>query len=161
MISQILEYTKKYYPWSLDTNGYSIEVDGIIGSFSATYQVGQYVNIQNSVLNDGTYKISAVSGSKLTLDATLIAETNNEDICLWGLRLPKGLLDLATDIETYVSSQTTKADVMSESQGNRSVSYKDGSNWKSAFKTQLSQYRSVYDDRDTWCRKYNIRTKGW
>ena len=60
MISQILDYTKKYYPWSLDTNGYAIETDGITGLFSATYQVGQYVNIQNSVLNDGTYKITAL-----------------------------------------------------------------------------------------------------
>jgi len=161
MINQVLDYTKKYYPWSLDTSGYAIEVDGVTGSFSATYIVGQYINIQNSVINDGTYKITTVSGSKLTLDATLTVEPNNTDICIWGLRLPAGLISLISDITTYVSGQTTKADLASESQGNRSISYKNGSSWQSAFKSQLSQYRNLYDDRITWCRKYNIRTKGW
>ena len=159
MLNQILEYTKKFYPYSLETGVFTIVADGIEG-FTGEYVVGQYINIQESFLNDGTYKITAVTDTKLTLDATLTAE-DTATIYLWGLKLPKAYLSLISDIETYADMQTTSANLQSESQGNRSVTYKDGSDWQSAFKAQLSVYRSLYDDRATYCRMYNIDTKGW
>jgi len=147
MITQILEYTKKYYPASLETNTYTIVADGIIGNLSQNYIVGQYINIQNSILNDGTYKITAVTANKLTLDSVMIEETT-DNVRIWGLRLPRGLIELAIEITSYVASQPTNANLKAESQGNRSVTYAEGgSNWKSAFANRLSQYRNIYDDR--------------
>lgn len=159
MISRVLEYTKKYYPCTLENATFTIVSDGITGTFDESYLVGQYVNIQDSVLNDGTYKITAVSGSKLTLDATLLAEESY--IYLWGLRLPQGLLSVITDITTYVNSSTSSAEIQSESQGNRSVTYANGnSGWQSVFRNQLAPYKSLYDDRITYTN-YNITSKGW
>ena len=146
MITQILEYTKKYYPASLETNTYAIVVDGIIGNLSQNYIVGQYINIQNSILNDGTYKITAVTANKLTLDSVMIEETT-DNVRIWGLRLPRGLIELIADITSYVASQPS-ANIQAESQGNRSVTYVEGgSNWKSTFANRLSAYKNMYDDR--------------
>lgn len=143
----------------METISFSIVTDGIEGSFSETYYVGQYVSIQHSAINDGVYKITAISSGKLTLDATLLEEAGNDDIILWGLALPNGLLSVVSNITTYVSNQGTGATLMSESQGNRSVSYKDGSDWKSAYNSQLSPYKAMYDDRDVYCRRYSIDRK--
>ena len=147
MITQILEYTKKYYPASLETNTYAIVANGIVGNLSQNYVVGQYINIQNSILNDGTYKITAVAANKLTPDSVMIEETTN-NVRIWGLRLPRGLIELIVDITSYVASQSSNANIQAESQGNRSVTYAEGgSNWKSAFANRLSTYKNMYDDR--------------
>ena len=159
MINSILAYTNKYYPCSLESQTFKIVSDGIEGTFTDTYLVGQYVNIMDSVLNDGTYKITGVTGSKLTLDATLLEEESY--IYLWGLQLPRGYITLIDDITTYNNSVTNKAELTSETQGNRSVTYKNGSSWQNAFMSQLANYRSMFDDRITYCRQYNINTKGW
>ena len=160
MINKVLSYTKKYYPYTIETQDFKIVSDGIECDLAETYIINQYINIAGSVLNDGTYKVLGVTDSKLTLDATMLVETATDAI-LWGLRLPITLINLTAEINTYNEALPTKAELSSESQGNRSVSYKDGSSWQSTFKNELSSYKSMFDDRTIWCRKYNINTKGW
>jgi len=168
MINQVLDYTKKYYPYSLDTGILNIVSDGIEG-VTGTFLVGQYVNIQNSILNDGTYKITALNGDKLTLDATLLPE-NQATVLLWGLRLPQGLLSLITKITDYTDNQSVQSlGIKSEKQGNRSVSYggagggagSTDNTWLSVFRKDLELYKNLFDDRLSYCRRYNINTKGW
>ena len=165
MITKILDHTLKFFPSSLEQGPYEIVADGIVAdgtntNLSETYLVGQYINIQHSYLNDGTYKITAVEANKLTLDATLLPEKTEDDMYIWGLRLPRGLLDLVSDIEAYVSGQVTKGGLKSERQGRRAVTYAGDSSWQSVFSSQLSEYSNVYDDRGTYRSRYNIRTKG-
>lgn len=159
MINQILEETLTYFPISIETATMSIVSDGIGFTFNEDYLVGQYVNILGSVLNDGTYKITGVTSSKLTLDATLLAEENY--IQLFGLALPRALTTLITEIETYAAS-SGNANLSEEWQGKRKVKYASGSNWRDSFSARLDNFRSVYDDRLSRCsRDYNLSAKRW
>lgn len=162
MITQILEENNKYFPCSLESHSFTIVADGVTGDFNETYLVGQYVNIHNSILNDGVYKITAVAANKITLDDTMLEETNEID--LFGLALPRGLLSVIAEILTYTASQTTGANISQESQGGqggREVRYVGGSSWPIAFYDKLTPYRSLYDDRLSFCTVYNINTKRW
>ena len=158
MISEILAYTNKYFPYTAEYNTFSVVADGIEGTFNETYLVGQYISILDSFLNDGVYKITGVTNTKLTLDAALLAESSK--LCIHGLKLPKAYLSVISAIETYTAGQSTQAEISSESQGSRSVTYKDGSGWQSAFKSKLSPYMSMFDDRRNFI-EYDINTKGW
>lgn len=161
MISQVLAENKKYFPCSEESGVFTIETDGvsIAGTFSQTYLVGQYLNIYGSILNDGVYKITAVTSAKLTLDATLLAEATDNTLILFGLAVPQPLLAIIADIETYMSQQAVLPNIKRESQGGRDgreVEYMNGSTWQGAFMTQLIPYRAVYDDRFSSCnRSYN------
>lgn len=161
MLNEILEYTKKYYPNSCEYKEFEIVNDGIEGTFSEDYLVGQYINIKDSILNDGTYKITEVTSSKITVDATdLVAETNY--MYLFGLQLPRAYISLISTITDYYNDQSIKGDIASESQGGRSVSYgTSGSSWQGVFANQLSNYRCMFDDRSYLLRNYDINTKNW
>ena len=144
----------------VDTSEYgtfSIVSDGITGTFSESYLVGQYVSIDGSKLNDGVYRITVATSSKLTLDATLLVESAN--ICLFGLAVPSAFKTLVTDITAY--STNAVQGVSSESQGGRSVSFAGSSAWQSVYKNSLNAYRRVFSDKETYLKHYDIRTKGW
>ena len=161
MINKVLNYLKHYYPVDIDSNIFEIVNDGIIGDFNYTALVGQYININGSILNDGVYKITEISSNKITVDSsTLIPEDSSVFINIIYLAIPKSLLDLIVEIKTYIDGQSTSANIKSESQGNVSITYVNGSDWQSAFKTQLSSYRNIYDDRNgSINRKYDLNVK--
>lgn len=156
MIDLIMTQINNHFARSVESQTYEIVADGIQGSFSEKYVVGQYIWIRHSFINDGVYKISAVSSTKLTVEETLTAENTGETIEVYGLVPPKAFLNLVSDIETYVNAQSVTAlGVKSESQGNRSVSYGSGASgsggnaWQSVFSQSLNQYRRMFDDDES------------
>ena len=158
MIDAVLNYLNRHFPISLETGLMSIVTDGIEYLFAENYLVGQYINIYGSILNDGTYKIISVAPGKLTLDAVMLPESN--DIELYGLAIPKAVLDTVAEIEAYTAKAPTY-NIESESQGKRSIKFKNGSSWDAAFASKLAPYRAMFDDRRTFYRDYNITSKGW
>lgn len=159
MIAQIMAYCKNHFWRNRERNNFTIVTDGIEGTFSNTYLVGQYVHIVGSYINDGVYKITAVSSSKLTLDATLLAEDTDDLITLYGCAVPADFLTIVSDIETWVSSNGGKDGIASESIDSYSISFgtaadgSTGNNWKSAFSGRLGPYKQVfetYDDIGRW-----------
>lgn len=155
MLNEVLNYTKKYYPKECIKATHKVVIDGIEGDYSESVKVGQYINFYCSDLNDGTYEVTNVTTSKVTLNATLKEEET--EFYIFVLRLPSDFINLVNDISTYTTQNPTSQEISSETQGNRSVSYatsSDGSggNWINVFKTQLSNYRNVYDDRYKFVR---------
>jgi hypothetical protein len=154
MLQNILDYLNNYFVRTRELFT-AVVSDGITGTFSKTYAIGQYISIDNTLINNGVYKITGVSTSKLTLDATLTAETVTGVV--WGLAIPKVVLTLATEIASYDS--TSQKGVMSESQGNRSISYGNGttsgsSNWQSVYKSNLMPYKKIYSDKVACTRRW-------
>jgi len=152
MLENVLEYLNNFFI----NSRYSvidIETDGVTGVFDTDdFIATQYVSIDGTKVNDGVYKILSVTSTKLTLDATMIAETPKNCI-LWGLAVPKIVVDLTAEISTYDGASTKG--IKSESQGNRSVSYGTSlsggsSDWQSVFGSSLAPYRQLYSDKLSW-----------
>ena len=159
-----MDYCKNYFVFSCEAEAFEIVADGIVGTFSDTYVVGQYVSIDDSFVNDGVYKITAVSATKLTLDATLTAENTGDTIYVFGLKVPNAFVTIVDNITTY--NATSTKGVKSESQGNRSVSYGsaagDGnSSWQSVFSGDLTPFMRMFSDKRTYYKQYNMNTKEW
>ena len=164
MINKVMNYCKNFFVYSCESDTYTIESDGIVGNLSETYIVGQYVSIDYSYVNDGVYKVLAVTDSKLTLDAELTEEDTGDTILIYGLKVPKAFDDIVDDISTYDS--TVQYGIKSESQGNRSVSYGSGAGsgdntWQSVYNNALKPYKRMISDKDTVKRSYDVNTKGW
>ena len=154
MIAQIMQYCKNHFWRSRERNNFTIVTDGIEGTFCNTYLVGQYVHIVGSYINDGVYKVTGVTTSKLTLDATLLAEDTDDFITLYGCAVPADFLTIVSDIEAWVTSNGGKDGVASESIDSYSISFGTGSdgstgnNWKSAFSGRLTAYKQVFETYD-------------
>jgi len=148
MIDQILKEINNYFVRSVEYS--TITIAGtLITGFSETYIAGQYINIEGSVLNDGTYKILSNTSGVITLTTSLSSETTS--MYIYGLQIPKSIIDLSTEISTY--AQAITPGVASESQGGRSVSYIEGSSsWQSAYKKTLNAYRLAISDKERWTR---------
>lgn len=142
MISQVMRYCNKYFPKTYERSNYEIIADGIQGSFSKTYVVGQYIYVKDSLLNDGVYRITDISSIKLTLEATLSAENTGQAITVFGLTPPRDFLELVNEISNY----TSKDGVASEKIDDFSVTFKGDGSWQSAFMNKLNTYKSIYND---------------
>ena len=148
MLYDVLNYLNN---WFVMTSEYSttwaIVADGVTGTFSEEYLAGQYISIDGTKLNDGVYKITEVATNKLTLDATMTAETPTDlsVFSIWGLGIPPRLLSIVSEIETYTSGAQTG--LKSESQGQRSVTYATGSDWTQVYKAKLMPWKRMFSDK--------------
>lgn len=163
MLDAIMTHIKNHFACTVESFTYEIVSDGIVGSFSEEYVDTQYIWLRGTKVNDGVYKITSATTTKLTVEETLVPEPNAKKrlAAVFGLAPPKDFLTVATEIEGY----TSKDGVVSESIDDYSVSYGgtgggDGS-WASVFHNKLSPWRRMYDDDYTMLRNYDITTKGW
>lgn len=147
MIENVLRYLNRYFPRSAETLT-AVVADGITGNFTQTYVVGQYILLKDTILNDGVYRICEVEANKLTLDATLLPESISAIV--YGLAIPKAVLELVTEISTYTQAEN----VANEKIDDYSIAYTNGSGWQSAYKSRLASWRAVYLDLETF-------TLGW
>lgn len=145
MIAEMMTACKNHFVRSKDRETYQFVADGIVGSFSETYVVGQYIWVRESILNDGVYKLTAVSTTKLTVDATLKPENTEEMTTVYGLAVPTDFIQLATDIDTWLTNNGRKEGLASESIDSYSVSFANDGSWQSAFAKSLAPYKQVYE----------------
>ena len=147
MLNEILNYLHNYFP---DTDYYFqtactfTATDTIAGDFEDTYIVGEYIRILDTRLNDGVYLIKAISDTEITIDATVDLATRTETEITARITkadIPRDLISLIAEIKTYNTSGVVP--IVSESQGNRSVTYAKDSSWKSVYTGMLSNYRKL------------------
>jgi len=156
MISQVMAYCKQHFDRSREAQAFEVVADGITGTFIETYVVGQYIWMVGSFINDGVYKISGVTTSKLTLDATLTAEDTGEIITLYGLSVPKAFLDIVTDIDSWVSGNSGKEGLASESIDGYSVSFGTGADGSTSNTPEFEDYEFVIPDFFKFTGKFQI-----
>lgn len=136
----IMRECNNFFEYETEKLILEITATKLLGEFENDYILGQYVRIQNSILNDGVYKISAVGANEITLDATLLAENTDRDICISSLKMPKEFLAIATEIIADGTNQSVK----SESVSRYSVDYGEGGkSWTNVYKKALDNYRKM------------------
>ena len=156
MLNEVIEYLNNYfYKYSSGVTQYSFTKDvtfttnnTLEGDFADTFLVGEYIQLEDTRLNDGIYKIIAIDDTSITIDATLDITIDTEaeiSTTMTKLFIPKDLIATIAEIKTY-NTNTTDG-IASESQGNRSVSYATSTNgstgWQTAFKTRLNSYKRL------------------
>lgn len=146
-----MNYCNNHFWRSSECDNFTIVSDGIEGDFDNTYLVGQYIHVKQSYLNDGVYKITGVTSSKLTLDATLQAEDTDDYITVYGCKVPGAFLSIVTDIESWQAKNTGTEGVASEIIDGYSISFASGpggvvgNTWQNAFASRLSTYKQIYE----------------
>ena len=160
MIDQVMNAINNHFIKTVETSINPITTTGIEGSFSNPYFTNQYIWVTDTTLNDGVYKLTGATTSKLT--AVMSAEVPNVSYVIYGCAPPKEFITLVANIESWVASVGIKNGINSESIDDYSVSFdaSKGSpgDWKTAFASQLNAYRKVYDSVPI---DYNLKTKGW
>ncbi len=141
MLEQVLRHIRTFFQYMFQT-AEDITATEIEVTDGQQFLPGQYVYVCGSVLNDGVYQLDAVAGDMLEMQG-LTPETPS-DVVVYGLAIPKALLDVVTEIEAYVEKNPDG--VQSESLGDYSVSYgggQAGASWENAFAGKLSQWRRL------------------
>ncbi len=133
-LSEVMKHINNYFVKTTEDITVNIVADGIEGTFTNTYIVGQYIRVCDSILNDGVYKLTGVTSSKLSVAETLVVESNKVQVA--GLVIPSEFLSIVTEIEAHKGS----GGVVSESIDDYSVTYSDGGSWVSAFEERLYPY---------------------
>ena len=116
--------------------------DNVVTANEDLFIQGQYILIIGSKINDSVYKVESVDGKILTLDSELIDE-NVDDVLICSLSIPKSIITLVTEIETY--NTNNHGGVKSESLGDYSVSYgNNDTSWITVFQHKLARYKKPY-----------------
>lgn len=147
MIEQVLRSLNDFFIRTV-VAGSKVETDGITVSDGTKFVAGQYILVIGSVLNNGVLKVKTVTGNKIATDETLYPETNAIRVC--GMAVPRGLLDIITEITEY--NAANPRGISQESLGDYSVTYSSGASgggsndlsWYGIFKSRLAAYKKVY-----------------
>ena len=139
MLEQVLMNIRNWFPvkGGIYSGTFTIEDGGIALPFLAN---GQYFRICGSVFNDGLHQYP---------EDSLVDETFNGTI--WALAIPKAVIDLAAEIETWEKKNGEAASGIYQSESFGGYSYSKATDaetggavtWQSAFKKQLSAWRKI------------------
>ncbi len=158
MITQVMDFCQNHFLKSAEdlklTFAAVDSVYTISGEFNETYLVGQYVYIKGSILNDGAYKITAVSENQLTVENEVLAEVA-DSAYIFGCAVPRSFISLVDDITTWVASNGNQEGVASEGIDDYSVAYSpeaQKSGWQGAFQGRLAEFRAIFNDIDRYLR---------
>lgn len=156
MIEEVLDYLNNYFVVSVEIGKYSFDATTkkISGSFNETYVVGQYVGVDGSVVNSGIYQVAEVGSGYLIVNESVIDESE-VSVAVWGMSIPKALLSLIGEISGL--QEHSIDGVASESQGDRSITYKDGGSWMGIYKSRLIPYRRLYSDKQQFMDRRWVR----
>ena len=141
MLQQILDYIHNYFIKEVYRGTFKIESGSLAVDF---LQNGQYYKIVGSVFNDGVHKYLD------TADVLVDEEFQGE---IWSMAVPKAILDLDLEIDTWVKEYGAIVDnpYQSESFGGYSYSKGSGSgkggnaqiSWQDKFGSRLNAYRKI------------------
>ena len=139
MLEQVLMHLKNWFlvPGGIHEGTYTIEDGGITLPFLAN---GQYYRICGSVFNDGLHQYPSGDLRNETFDGTV-----------WALAIPRSVIDLAAEIETWETKNgdAARSPFASESFGGYSYSKATGSatggavTWQTAFRSRLNAWRKL------------------
>ncbi len=155
MLAAVMDYCKKHFIRTHEYGNYvfAAAAKTITGTFDESYIVGGRIYVMNSMLNDTVFTITAVSDGVLTVSEDVYSENPASEytVHIFGIRPPRALLSLVTDIEAWCAKHGPAVQgLMSESIDDYSVNYglmvARGGGWQAAFAGRLSEYRSLFDD---------------
>ena len=139
MLEQVLMHLNNWFlvPGGIHEGTYTIEDGGITLPFLAN---GQYFRICGSVFNDGLHQYPSGDLRNETFDGTV-----------WALAIPRSVIDLAVEIETWETKNgdASVSPYQSESFGGYSYSKATDSasggavTWQSAFRSRLNAWRKL------------------
>ena len=139
MLEQVLMHLNNWFlvPGGIHEGTYTIEDGGIALPFLAN---GQYFRICGSVFNDGLHQYPSGDLRNETFDGTV-----------WALAIPRSVIDLAVEIETWETKNgdASVSPYQSESFGGYSYSKATDSasggavTWQSAFRSRLNAWRKL------------------
>lgn len=147
MLEQLLKELHNWFRIRNDVDGkypgtYTIEGGSVALPF---LQTGQYYRIIGSVFNDGLHKYGEDDLQDETFDGTI-----------WALGVPKAVVALAAEIETWVGKygDAISSPYTSESFGGYSYSKSAGGStssggsggWQNAFASRLNPWRKISED---------------
>ena len=153
MINKVMTYLNNYFYKISSTTGLKVSdnieltftnsTSKIAGSFDLTYKVGMYIRVSGSDLNDNIYKITAVGVDEITVDGTLVDET--EEAYIYQLTPPQDFIELVTEITTWNTNNASSQGVASESIDDYAISFdnSNGTGWQGAFSNRLATYRKM------------------
>lgn len=137
MLEEVLMHLNNWFVLETYAGTYTVQDGSIALPF---LQDGQYYRICGSVFNDGLHQYKSESG--------LTDET--WDGVIWVLAVPRAVIDLASDIQTWQEKnvQVVQSPYQSESFGGYSYSKASGADgsavtWQSVFRPQLNPYRKI------------------
>jgi hypothetical protein len=144
MLSELCKELKNWFDRGQPKILECIEIrDGRIinGDFIRLIQDDQYFRIVGSVFNDGVYKN----------DEELVLTDEKFIGAIWLMAIPKEVIDLASEIDTWKTAytDTVNSPFQSESFGGYSYSKAGGSSgssgptWQSVFAAQLNKWRKI------------------
>lgn len=147
MLEQLLKEIHNWFRVRNDVDGkypgtYTIEGGNIALPF---LQTGQYYRIIGSVFNDGLHKYGEDGLEDETFYGTV-----------WALGIPKAVVELAAEVETWVGKygEAVNSPYTSESFGGYSYSKSAGGStssggaggWQNVFSSRLNPWRKISED---------------
>lgn len=135
-----------------------IKEDRVIVQDPTKFSKKQYILVLGSKMNDGVYRVNSISSNDLILDSTYqMIEETTDGMVVCGLAIPRAILDLTVEIETYNS--TNPGNVKSESLGDYSVTYNgnEDASWITVFRKRLAEYKKPYLNLPYKTRSYHDR----
>lgn len=144
----VLKEINNYFYKTIEKGKFEIKNNKI--KTKGKYLPNQFIKIENSIMNDGIYKILSFANQEIIIEGSTDEEFQGE---IYGLAIPKDFLELVIKIEEYNKKNPSADNVISESYLN-GYSYSKATNsegqvstWKDIFKGELQQYRQLYDGK--------------
>lgn len=147
MIDTVLREIKNYFIIS-QSQGSSFFANGVVVSNPSIFTVKQFVLVVGSALNNGVYQITSIdlATKKLTFGTDEEVDVETVICTVYGLAIPKALIEIIGEIDTYNTANTNN--ITSESIGDYSVTYATGTSnetsWVSIFRKRLDPYRKMF-----------------
>lgn len=144
MLTELCQELRNWF--DLDRRFGTFEISG--GTLTADFlKPNQYYRIVGSVFNDGVHKYA---------DATDTLTDETFDGAVWALGIPKAVIDLSDEIDTWQSKYGADSPAMSPyvSESFGGYSYNKGSSnvgsnsytgtsWQAAFASRLNKWRKI------------------
>ena len=145
-MEEILRYLNNYFFRFKEVGKFTIKDNKIIG-IKGEYIKGQYLLIENSIMNDGVVKIINVVDGDITLEKSFNEEFKG---IIYSLAIPQSLISLVDEINLW-KSENKKTNIVSESFEGYSYSRANTNGqvatWKDVFSEELREYRKITDGK--------------
>jgi len=140
MLEEVLNYIHNYFVKEVYRGKFKIESGVLSVDF---LQNGQYFKVVGSVFNDGVHKFEE---NDTMQDEEFVGE-------IWTMAVPKLVLDVVKEIETWVQQYGSTVDSPYQSESFGGYSYSKGSgnsnsgasqiSWRDKFGPKLNAYRKI------------------
>jgi len=159
MIGEVMDYCNNHFIDEIDSGDFAFvnSTSKITGTFTEDhYVVGSYIYVTGAKVpqNNNAFKIVEVDATYLVVDSSDLVDEDSTDkytVYIMSCRIPNSFLSLVTDIDTWNTSNSAKANgVASEKIDDYSINFgdaiKNGGGWQGAFGGRLREFKSIFSD---------------